>query len=255
MKLYIATPMFGGACTGFFAQSLMALQNLLKEKRVSMACGFIFNESLIQRARNALVHNFLNTDFTHLLFIDADIRFNAEDVVSMLLADKPILCGLYPKKEINWQKVHAAVGAGVPAQELSKYSGSFVVNLKDMKQEEAVAVNEPLEIWHGGTGFMMVQRQVFEELKPHVPTYVNNTHDLGNVMGEESVHEFFATSINPEDRQLLSEDYHFCSLWRRQCGGVVWAAPWIQLEHVGMYAFNGQLVPANILTTALEGRA
>lgn len=252
MKLYIATPMFGGLCTGFYAQSLMVLQNILREQRTTMACGFIFNESLIQRARNALVHSFLKTDFTHLMFIDADIRFNANDILSMLLADKPILCGLYPKKEINWHKVHAAALSGVPPEELSKYSGSFVVNLKDMEQEAAVAVNEPLEIWHGGTGFMMIKREVFEQMKDHVPSYTNNTHDLGETMGNELVHEFFATSINPADGHLLSEDYHFCRTWRTACQGTVWAAPWVQLEHVGTYSFNGQLVPASILSQVME---
>lgn len=241
-KLFVATPMYGGQCTGFFTQSLMVLQNLLRENRVAMATGFIFNESLIQRARNALVHNFLKTDFTHLLFIDADIRFNANDILSMLLADKDILCGLYPKKEINWHKVHTAAINGTPAEELHKYSGSFVVNLKDMQKESAVLVNEPFEIWNGGTGFMLIKREVFEQMKEHVSIYVNNTHDLGENMTQEQIYEFFATSINPEDKHLLSEDYHFCRTWRKSCNGTVWAAPWVQLEHVGTYAFNGQLV-------------
>lgn len=252
MSLYIATPMYGGQCTGYYTQSLMVLQNLMRENRMSMACGFIFNESLIQRARNALVHNFLKTDFSHLLFIDADIRFKASDIVSMILANKPVLCGLYPKKEINWEKIHAAALAGVPATDLHKYSGSFVVNLKEMEQETTVAVNEPLEIWHGGTGFMLIKREVFEQMKDHVPSYVNDTHDLGATIGRERVYEFFATSINPNGEHLLSEDYHFCRTWREVCHGTVWAAPWVQLEHVGTHSFNGQLVPASQADDAVQ---
>ena len=103
-KLFIATPQYGGLCYGYYVQSLMSLQTLLRDNKIDCAVSFLFNESLIQRARNALVHGFLKTDHTHLMFIDADIRFNPQDVLPMMLADKPIICGIYPKKEINWQQ-------------------------------------------------------------------------------------------------------------------------------------------------------
>ncbi len=240
-KLYIASPMYGGLCYGYYAQSLMTLQSTLRDNRVDMACSFLFNESLIQRARNALVHGFLKTDYTHMMFIDADIHFNPQDVLPMLLADKPIICGIYPKKEINWTQVHAAAVAGVPPHELRKYSGSFVVNLKEYQNEQRVELDKPVEIWNGGTGFMMIKREVFEQLKDHVPNYVNDTNDLSGALGNERIHEFFATSIEPLGERLLSEDYHFCKIWREKCGGSVWAAPWAQLGHIGTHKFDGVL--------------
>ena len=226
-KVYIATPMYGGQCFGYFAQSLMTLQNLLRDNKVDVAMSFLFNESLIQRARNALAHGFLKTDFTHLLFIDADIRFNPQDVMPMLLADKPIICGIYPKKEINWDQIHKAAVAGVPPSELRKYSGSFVVNLVGYAGETQVQVDQPVEIWNGGTGFMLIKREVFEQLRDHVPSYINDTHDLGGNIGKERI----------------SEDYHFCKEWREKCAGTVWAAPWAQLAHVGTHMFDGILMP------------
>jgi hypothetical protein len=225
--------MYGGLCYGYYAQSLMTLQNTLRDNRVDMACSFLFNESLIQRARNALVHGFLKTDYTHMMFIDADIHFNPQDVLPMLLADKPIICGIYPKKEINWTQVHAAALAGVPPHELRKYSGSFVVNLKEYQNEQRVELDKPVEIWNGGTGFMMIKREVLEQLK--------DTNDLSGALGNERIHEFFATSIEPLGERLLSEDYHFCKIWREKCGGTVWAAPWAQLGHIGTHKFDGVL--------------
>lgn len=245
-KLFIATPMYGGLCAGYYTQSLLTLQNMLRDNRVDTACSFLFNESLIQRARNALVHGFLRTDFTHLMFIDADIKFNPQDVLPMLLADKPIICGIYPKKEINWDMIHRAAMAGIPAHELHKYSGSFVVNLVGYKEYQQINVGEPIEIWNGGTGFMLIKREVFEQLRDKVPSYINDTNDLGGSIGNERIHEFFATSIEPQGERLLSEDYHFCKIWREYCGGTVWAAPWAQLSHVGTYMFNGQLMPAPV---------
>ena len=120
-KLFIATPMYGGQCYGYYAQSVLMLQKTMEREGIETVFSFMFNESLITRARNALTHGFLNSDATHLLFIDSDIRFNPEDVIAMLKADKEVICGMYPKKEINFASVkrgiEAEVQLGVEVQE------------------------------------------------------------------------------------------------------------------------------------------
>lgn len=241
-KLFIATPMYGGMCTGYYTQAILQLQGICQQNRIDMAASFMFNESLITRARNALTFNFLRSGFTHLMFIDADIKFNPSDVVSMLLADKEVICGIYPKKEINWGLVKQASDAGIPADQLKYYSGSHVVNLADHKGHAEFSVSEPAEIWNGGTGFMMIKREVFDKLTPHVGSYLNNAHDLSGSIANDEIKEFFTTSIEPETQHLLSEDYHFCRKWR-EAGGKVYAAPWVQLGHVGTYLFDGALAP------------
>jgi hypothetical protein len=241
-KLFIATPMYGGMCAGFYTQAILQLQAICQQNRIDMAASFMFNESLITRARNALTHNFLKSGFSHLMFIDADIKFNPQDVVSMLLADKDVICGIYPKKEINWGLVKQASDAGIPAEHLKLYSGSHVVNLADHAGHAEFNVAEPAEIWNGGTGFMMIKREVFDKLAPIVPSYINNMHDLNKVIVNDEIKEFFTTSIEPETQHLLSEDYHFCRTWRDN-GGKIFAAPWVQLGHVGTYLFDGSLAP------------
>ena len=242
-KLFVATPMYGGQNYGYYAQSLMQLQSIMGQQKVDTKFSFLFNESLIQRGRNALAHQFMKTDFTHLMFIDADIRFNPHDVVRMIEADKPIICGIYPKKEINWEQIRKAALAGVPADKLKLYSGSFVVNLINYAAEAQVNLNEPVEIWNGGTGFMLIKREVLEQLKDVLPNYINDTHDLSGAIGNERIVEYFATSIEPIGERLLSEDYHFCKMWRDKCNGTVWAAPWAQLGHIGTHIFDGVLMP------------
>lgn len=241
-KLFIATPMYGGMCTGHYTQSILQLQGLCQQNRIDMAVSFMFNESLITRARNSLTHGFLRSGFSHLMFIDADIKFNPADVVSLLLADKDVICGIYPKKEINWNMVKDAVKNDIPVEHLKYYSGSHVVNLADRAGYAEFDANAPAEIWNGGTGFMMIKREVFDKLAPTTPSYINNAHDLSGNMGAEEIKEFFATSIEPETQHLLSEDYHFCRSWR-EAGGKVHAAPWVQLGHVGTYLFDGALAP------------
>jgi hypothetical protein len=99
-----------------------------------------------------------------------------------------------------------------------------------------------IEVRHGGTGFMLIKRGVFEHLTPHVPTYrVSSFKDpeTGEYV-KPLTHEFFATSID-EGGALLSEDYHFCELWRTH-GGKIHAHPFIQLYHVGTYVFGGDIL-------------
>jgi len=240
-KLFVSTPMYGGQCFGLYNQSLIQLNNLLKTTGNECIISFMMNESLITRARNALTHNFLKTDCTHLMFIDADIRFNAADIPPMVEANKDIICGIYPKKEINWQSVKDAVDRGVPVDQLKHHTGSFVVNLVEYSPTVTVPINQPVEIWNGGTGFMLIKREVFEQLADKVPSYINDVTDLSGSIKDDEIKEYFATSIEEGTRRLLSEDYHFCNIWRK-AGGKVWAAPWVQLSHIGTYAFEGQLL-------------
>ena len=240
-KLFIASPMYGGQNYGYFNQSMLQLQALMGQNNINTAVSYLFNESLIQRARNALAHGFMRTDFTHMMFIDSDIRFNPQDILRMIHADKPIICGIYPKKEINWEQVRKAAIAGVPTEKLRLYSGSFVVNLVGYAGQVQVNLYEPVEIWNGGTGFMLIKREVLTGLIGKVPYYLNNVLDLANPANGETIHEFFATQIEEDTKILLSEDYDFCKKARNN-GFTVWAAPWVELSHIGTYAFEGRLL-------------
>lgn len=236
--------MYSGMCTGHYTQSLLMTGSAFTQAGIQMSAMMMFNESLIQRARNGLVKNFLRTDGDYLMFIDADIGWNPGDIMPMIDADKDIICGIYPKKEINWHGVKAAVEAGVPVEHLKHHSGALVVNLVDYSGTVTVPRVEPLEIWNGGTGFMLIKRSVFEGLKDKVATYTNDVVDLNNTVNPgDMIHEFFAVSIEEGTNRLLSEDYHFCMLARKH-GYKVWAAPWVTLAHIGSYMFEGTLIPA-----------
>ena len=239
--IFLATPMYGGLAHAKYMESILMLANVARENNVSITFSFMGNESLITRARNALAHGFLTTPCTHLFFVDADIGFHPLDVIKMIRADRDIIAGVYPKKDINWLAVGKAARDGVPDKELFRHTGDFVINVDNAPENGfKVPTDEPFPVRNAGTGLMLIKRRVFEILKDHVPSYTNNMtmQNQSLQMKTDKIYEYFATSIDPEHNVLLSEDYHFCQLWKKT-GGEVHIAPWANLTHNGTYEFSG----------------
>ena len=234
-SLMIATPMYGGMCTGHYVAGLLGTINKMKQVGVPVYWAQMMNESLITRARNELTRLFLEKGMDYLMFIDADISFDGQAVATLMAADRDITCGIYPQKEVDWKQVGKAAKMG---KDIENYGGAFVMNMIGEKQESDD--DGVIEVRHGGTGFMLIKRKVFEDLMPHVPTYRISTHKENGEYVKPLTHEFFATSID-ETGALLSEDYHFCDLWRKH-GGKIYANPFIKLEHVGTYVYGGDIL-------------
>ena len=231
MHLVIGTPCYGGMMCTEYTQSLLALKEACIQYGIKMTCIFLGNESLIQRGRNTIAHHFMSMpDATHLMFIDADQKFVANDIAKMLKAEKGIIGGPVPMKGINWDRVRKGVKDNYI--NLSKLTGIF--NLNELPGHKMTDANKPFQVKHIGTGFMPIRRDVFEIIKPHVGWYTNS----GNTtLPGEKVYDYF--KVQNVDHELLSEDYNFCHLYRKH-GGSVWAAPWCELGHFGAYLFSGQ---------------
>jgi len=248
-KLFVGTPMYGAQCAGTYTKSCTDLSLMAGANGIDVRFYFLFNESLIQRARNYIVDEFLRSDCTHLVFIDADIGFNPRDVLGMLAVQiqKPeeynIVTGPYPKKTIAWEKVAQASKLGKGDEnpfELENYTADYVFN--PVKKQQAFNLSEPLEIGEGGTGFMLIPRETLEKFKEAYPelSYKPDHVRTNNFDGTREITAFFDCVIDPETKRYLSEDYFFCK-WARKAGMKVWLCPWIQLQHIGSYVFKGSL--------------
>jgi hypothetical protein len=89
---------------------------------------------------------------------------------------------------------------------------------------------------------MMIHRNVLKAMRFKVPTYRTSLiQDNGQFLAPLT-REFFGTSIT-ELGLLLSEDYHFCELWKKE-GGKIYADPTIELRHVGQHVYAGDLMRA-----------
>ena len=251
-KIFIATPMYGGMACGMYMKSCLDLQTIFQQYGIPARFSFIFNESLITRARNYLVDEFLRTDFTHLLFLDADIHFNPQDIVAMLALDKEIIGAPYPKKALNWHNIALAARnhPNLDPKELEAVVGDYVFNV--VKGTEKFQVSEPLEVMEIGTGYMLVKREVFPKFAAAYPELKYRPDHVGqaNFDGTRYIHAYFDTVIDPQSERYLSEDYMFCQYFRR-IGGQVWLCPWVQTQHVGTYAFTGNMAKIADLTGKL----
>ena len=260
-KIFVATPMYGGMCSGQYCKSTADLSKLAQSYGIEIEFFYLFNESLITRARNYCVDEFLRHErFTHLMFIDSDIGFNPDDILTLAAiaepgSDKQIVCGPYPKKCISWEKVKVAVDKGYGdenPQALADYVGDYVFNPASGKNQ--IRIDEVAEVMEGGTGFMMIQRSAFEQYEKaypefhYLPDHVRSEH----FDGTREIMAYFDCVICPDTKRYLSEDYMFCQ-WARNAGIKVWMAPWMRLTHMGSYTFGGSLealAKCNVSATA-----
>lgn len=224
-KLFIAVPSYGYKCFTPFVESLLKLQKLVDNTPdVEIEYRFIPQESLITRARNILVSHFLESDCTHMMFIDADIEFHAEDVLLLLSHDKDLIVGAYPHKSLTKQE-------GLSDQACFNYAINMI--------QDNIEINHGvMEIKYGATGFMMMTRSMLNDMIKYYPEtkYINDM-----VVGDEykkEYHALFDCIIDPESKRYLSEDYTFCKRWR-DMGGKIYADISINLTHIGTKMYHG----------------
>ena len=105
---------------------------------VAYSISTLFNESLVTRARNTCVAFMMgNPAATHLMFVDADIEWEANSVLKLQSLDKDVIGGAYPKKTLPID---------------------FVVNPLPGETGEVIEVQDI------GTGFLMIKREVIQEM-------------------------------------------------------------------------------------------
>lgn len=171
----------------------------------------VWNESLIQRARNNIATTFLETDFQKLMFVDSDIEFRTEDVATLWNMDTDVAVGLYPMKR--------------PDSPTCAWVGGKMV--------EASRLDGVTEVDYAGTGFMMIDRGVLEEMRAAKP----ELEHWEGVPGEKNRRSYAWFNPRVDDDVYLSEDYAFCKD-ARACGFKVLADPSIKLTHHGSFAYR-----------------
>ena len=211
-KLFLATPMYGGMAYGTYCRSVCELVTMFTQREIPLQLYSLFNESLITRARAYACDEFMRSDATHLLFIDSDIGFSAEDIIcmmSLMKGDSPYdILGLpYAKKCVAFEKVKMACDKGFGdknPQQLEEFLGDFVFN--PLPGTQSFSVLEPAEMLEVGTGTMMIRRQVLVDYQEAYPEYSFKPDHIRteHFDGSREICMFFQAEI---DRPFLEKPY------------------------------------------------
>jgi len=222
VKIFIPLICYNRSCHADYMFSMMGLISHFQSSFFGATFYPIFFESLISRARNAAVAEFLKSDCTHILFIDADISFDAKDVDKLIVSNKDVICSPYPKKYLRLDN------KSKETNDLVDFAVSGAAKKVD---------NNLYEIDSVATGFLLIKREVFEKIALFNKNllYINDIDGYGK---GSKIFDFFKVGINPKTKVYDSEDWGFCNLWR-SLGEKVYARTDIQLTHWGWYAYKG----------------
>lgn len=247
LRLMVATPLYGGAEVDYL-RGVIGLTGLAEKRGVAVNFAFLSNNASVNRARNMLTGAFLQSDATHLLFLDADIGFLPEQVLDLVAraqadARLAVIGAPCPKRKVNWTLVAAAAAKGLaqgnPA-ELERYSGLFALDVLD--PAAGAQLDQPLELKRIGAGLMLIRRDVIETLCERHPElrYPVDPQDRGENRLGDYLYALFQPMFDAESGYLLSDDYAFCHR-ARDAGFRIFAAPWMRTSHTGPARFAGSL--------------
>lgn len=206
-RIMIGTPTYTGEVHARFCESLMQAFVWCLYHKVELELVVASRFSLIQYARNYLLHRFLSKpDYTHLMWIDSDVGFDPRAIMQLLEHDKEVVGGVYPVKSIPvW----------FPYEPLEARS-TGLHRAKSMPG-----------------GFLLCKRSALELVSKDAPTY-RHQHD-GNEILTRHVFE-----IVREGDVLLGEDIILCRKLR-DAGVELWCDPDLYFRHCGMFEWGGNL--------------
>jgi hypothetical protein len=263
-KVYILTPCFGGMCYVNYIQSMVATMDLFRSFQIPLKFEFCKSDSLVPRARNNLIAKAMaDPDTTHVLFIDNDIMWNPVDILRMIVANKPLIGGIYPLKRYDWSKLvkdplnpyntnlvqsiltkkrnsslngYMSDEAMIQAS-LLKYNVNYLTNYMNIE-------NNTAKVRHIPTGFMLIQRTMIETM---FEAYKDTkyTDDVGYLETHENPFAYALFDCGVEDGHYFSEDWLFCERWLR-IGGEVWADVSVNLTHTGTEDYRGSYIASMV---------
>lgn len=181
---------------------------------------FLMGNSNLPRARNELAAMFLASDCTDALLIDADMGWGPGDVIRALASDKPLL-GVVGRKKVD-----------KPVSDPSIWCTRLIPGTQNNLRQDEMGNIEVLGV---GTGFLKIERCVFERMIEAHPEWKRAGRDT---MSEAELRNYYKFFRFPDDEHDTGEDYEFCNAWRA-LGGQVWIDPTIGLIHAGMHGYTG----------------
>lgn len=152
----------------------------------------------VDDARNSIVRDFLESDCTDLVFLDADVTWEPKSLVKLCQRDEDIVGGVYP------------------------YRREGVENMPVRLKADGEVRDGLREVEGLPTGFMKIRRDVLEAMTADCVWYFDKIYPTRLL---------FNRSEPDEGHTRWGGDLNFCKRWR-EMGGKVYALEDLRLGHV-----------------------
>ena len=244
-NVLVLTPAYGGQVTASYTRSIIKLTNEVWRRGTRANFSITTGSSLVTRARNEALVEFLeNPSYTHLLWVDADIGFDANDIMRYLLSDLDVVAGVYPIKRFDWPVDLPSGMQRVWKDEFERHALVYPVNADDEADLSRVPDADGfMEVTEAPTGLMCIKRGVFDQLIAHYPQLRYVPDGAWHPERAKHCYRFFDVMVEESTQRYLSEDYAFCKRWR-DIGGKVHICTRSKLTHTGNYEFCGDVQSA-----------
>ncbi|HEY8572112.1 hypothetical protein [Phenylobacterium sp.] len=231
MRILVGTPTYNGQLTTQYTGSLLALRSELGDQ----VDWKTTSGTLLAWARNTLASLVLESDHSHLLFIDSDIDYPPSLIRRMIDFDAPMVAAVYPHRVLDVQRFHAMARAHDDPAAAWARSLSFVMELETPPVER----NGFYRARYAGTGLMLIKREVFETLRDTCPDLYRPA--AGSYYGHQGLKHVLQCFEPQYDEAglAMSEDVSFCRRWQ-QAGGELWVVFDDTVGHVGPFTFRAR---------------
>jgi len=253
ISIFVATPVHSDVSIHYFKACLEFQKECFIRKIPVMFQ--VMKSSLVTQGRQLCVSGFMESNCTHMLFIDSDISFNFKMIERMINYDKEICLVPYPIKGTDHDKVRARILAG---DTLSPHllGNQYTMSVPDPTN---VKVTDGfIEVERGPAGCMLIKKEVIHKLIKEYPEFTINQQTLidGKLVKRNHMYNFFDTYWNKDDKTYTGEDFYFCKLCKH-ADIKMYALVDEYISHHGEYSYTGRLLDEFKKTdtsTEIEGK-
>ena len=234
-SIFVATPCHSEVSLHYF-QACLEFQKQCMKNNV-LVCFQVIKSSLVTQGRNLCVSSFMETDSTHLLFIDSDIDFASESIFKMIASKKDVISVPYPLKNLDWKTAWEKIQNGKIKNEHDlKYKALYQYPMKLPNEKDITIENGVIEVTHSPTGCMLIKREVIEKMMKQYPE-LQKTIINGKMTNRPFFYNLFDTDFDPVKKSYLGEDFAFCKRWR-DLGGKCHALVTEKITHIGEHQYR-----------------
>lgn len=196
-KVMLAVPTYDKPDTSL-TFALARSREALSEAGIQSALLILEGNCHVDDARNSIVRDFLESDCTELVFLDADVTFEPKDLVQLCGRDVDIVGGVYPYRREGGQNMPVRLMEGGKVHD-------------GLREVEGLP-----------TGFMKIRRHVLERMCATRPWYFDKIYPTRLL---------FNRSEPDGNNNRWGGDLDFCRRWR-EMGGRIYADEELRLGHV-----------------------